>query len=185
MYQEQTLANGLRIIMVPVQSIQSVSLGVFIKIGSRYESPAEAGTSHFIEHLLFKGNTALPTSRLIAEAIEGIGGISNAYTSQDTTVYYVKVGASHAKTAINFLADLVRHPLFDPAEFEKERLIIGEEINMVYDAPDSWVNVLVDELLWPHHPLGQNIIGTHESLAGITHPALVSFFKANYTPGIC
>src|SRR5262245_24191899 len=122
--------------MVSVQNIQSVSMGFFVKIGSRYESVAEAGLSHFIEHMLFKGSQARPTARLIAEAIEGIGGISNAYTSQDTTVYYVKVGALHTKTAINFLADLVRNPLFEPAEFEKERFVIGEEINMIYDAPD-------------------------------------------------
>jgi predicted Zn-dependent peptidase len=182
MYQEHTLANGLKILMVPVQNIQSISVGVFVKIGSRFERPAEAGLSHFIEHMLFKGNTALPSARLIAEAIEGIGGLSNAYTGQDTTVYYAKVAAAHTRTAIEFLANLVRNPLFDPAEFEKERFVIGEEINMVYDAPDSWVNVLVDELMWPDHPLGQSILGGHESLAGITHPAMVSFFKAAYHP---
>lgn len=176
------MANGLRIVMVPVQSIQSISVGVFVKIGSRFEPLAEAGLSHFIEHMLFKGNTALPNSRLIAEAIEGIGGLSNAYTSQDTTVYYAKVAAVHTRTAIEFLTNLVRTPLFDPAEFEKERFVIGEEINMVYDAPDSWVNVLVDDIMWPGHPLGQSILGTHESLAGITHPAMGSFFKAAYHP---
>jgi predicted Zn-dependent peptidase len=182
MYQEHTLENGLKILMIPVPSIQSVSMGIFVKLGSRYESPAEAGISHFTEHMLFKGSKIWPTARLMAEAIEGIGGLNNAYTSQDTTVYYVKVGAHHAKTAIRFLADLVRNPLFEPAEFEKERYVIGEEINMVYDSPDSWVNVLLDQLMWPDHPLGHDIIGTHESLAGITHPALAAHFKAGYHP---
>ena len=136
MYQEHVLENGLRIFMAPLNSFQSVSMGIFVGIGSRYETEAESGMSHFIEHMLFKGTTDRPTARLVAEAIEGIGGVSNAYTGQEVTVYYAKAAASQANTVINFLTDLVRHPLFDPNEFEKERLIIGEEINMVYDAPD-------------------------------------------------
>jgi predicted Zn-dependent peptidase len=182
MYQEHTLANGLRILMAPIHSFQSVSIGAFVRIGSRYETEAEAGMSHLIEHMLFKGTKNRPTSKLIAEAIEGVGGVSNAYTGQEATVYYAKVASSQMSTAINLLTDLVKNPLFDPIELEKERLIIGEEINMVYDMPDSWVNILVDQLLWPGHPLGHNVAGTHQSLANINHPMLVDFFKRNYHP---
>ncbi len=182
MYQEHTLDNGLRIMMVPVNSFQSVSIGIFVRIGARYEDEAESGMAHFIEHMLFKGTTHRPSAKLIAEAIEGVGGVSNAYTGQETTVYYAKVAASQVNTAINFLADLVKNPLFDPAEFEKERRVIGEEINMVYDIPDSWINILIDEVIWPHHPLGQSIAGTHQSLANISRQSLISFFRQSYHP---
>ncbi len=168
--------------MVPIDSFQSVSIGVFVGIGSRYENQAESGISHFIEHLLFKGTAQHPTARLIAEAIEGVGGLSNAYTGQEATVYYAKVAASQIETALNFLVNLVKNPLLKPQDFEKERMVIGEEINMVYDDPDSWLNILIDELIWPEHPLGQSVVGTHQSLAGIDHQTLVSFFKKSYHP---
>lgn len=182
MYQEHKLENGLRILMVPLPNFQSVSMGIFVGVGSRYESTAQAGMSHFIEHMLFKGTQKRPTARLIAEAIEGVGGVSNAYTSQENTVYYAKVAAPQIDTAIDVLVDLIRNPLFVPAEIEKERLIIGEEINMVYDIPDSWVNVLIDQVMWPHHPLGQNIAGTHQSLAGFNREDILDFFEKSYHP---
>ena len=182
MYQEHVLKNGLRILMVPMPGLQSISAGVFVRVGSRHESEAEAGLSHFIEHMLFKGTRQRPTAKLVAETIESVGGLSNAYTSQETTVYYAKVAASQTHTVLDFLIDLVRQPLFEPLEFEKERYVIGEELNMVYDSPDSWVNVLSDQLFWPNHPLGQNVIGTHESLARMSQEALAAFFRKNYHP---
>lgn len=182
MYQLHTLANGLRILMVPVSAFKSVSTGIFVGVGSRYESAAQAGVAHFIEHMLFKGTSRRPSSRLIAEAIEGIGGISNAYTDQETTVYYAKVAASQAPVAIDVLVDLVRYPLFEPVEFDKEKYVIGEELDMVYDSPDDWVDVLIDQLIWPDHPLGHNVAGTHQSLAELSRAALVSFYQANYHP---
>lgn len=181
-YQEQILSNGLKILLVPAPSFQSVSLGIFVKVGSRYEREAEAGVSHFIEHMLFKGTGRRPTARLIAEAIEGVGGMSNAYTSQETTVYYAKVAASQVNTAIDILTDMVRHPLFDPTEFEKERSVIGEELDMIYDAPDNWVNVLLDQVTWPDHPLGHNTVGTPQSLIGLNLEALRAYFAAGYHP---
>lgn len=182
MYQEHILENGLKILLVPRRSFQSFSAGIFVRLGSRYESQTEAGLSHFIEHMLFKGTAARPSARLIAEAIEGVGGYSNAYTDYETTVYYAKVAASQAGTALNVLTDLVRNPLFDPKEIEKERLVIGEEINMVYDSPDDWVEILIDQLLWPNHPLGHSVAGTHQSLAGLNREALVAFYKKGYHP---
>jgi predicted Zn-dependent peptidase len=182
MYQQQTLQNGLRILMVPVHSFQSVSAGIFVGVGSRYESETEAGISHFIEHMLFKGTTTRPTSKLISEAIEGIGGYNNAYTDYETTVYYAKVAASHARTAVGVLADLVRQPLFEPKEIEKERQVIGEEINMMYDSPDDWVEVLIDQVFWPDHPLGHSIAGTHQSLANLNRDTLLAYYRRSYHP---
>jgi predicted Zn-dependent peptidase len=132
--------------------------------------------------MLFKGTTRRPSARIIAETIEGVGGVSNAYTSQESTVYYAKVAAAQASTALDVLGDLVRHPLFDPAEFEKERYVIGEELNMIYDSPDSWANVLLDQVLWPNHPLGHNIVGTAESLTSLSRDALTAYFGAGYHP---
>lgn len=182
MYQTHILENGLRVYLIPVPIFQSVSIGIFVRVGSRYERQAEAGVSHFIEHMLFKGTTRRPSARIIAETIEGVGGVSNAYTSQETTVYYAKVAAAQASTAFDVLADMARHPLFDPAEFEKERYVIGEELNMIYDSPDSWASVLLDQVLWPNHPLGHNIVGTAESLTGLNRDALTAYFGANYHP---
>lgn len=182
MYQEHTLNNGLKIFMVPVHTFQSVSVGVFVRVGSRYETELNAGISHFIEHMLFKGTTNRPNSGLIAEAIEGIGGVSNAYTSQDTTVFYAKVAASQIDIALDFLADLLRHSLFAATDIEKEKLVIGEEISMVFDQPDTWVSILADELLWPSHPLGQNIAGTEDSVNGLEREALLQFFGQSYHP---
>lgn len=182
MHQHHTLNNGLRILMVPIDTFQSVSVGFFVGVGSRYENEAIAGMSHFIEHMLFKGTTDRPNSGLIAEAIEGIGGVSNAYTSQDITVFYTKVAASQVGTAIHFLADLMRNSLFTEKDVEKERLVISEEISMVFDQPDTWVTILVDELLWPNHPLGFNIAGTQDSLSRLNRGLLLDFFRRSYHP---
>lgn len=182
MHQEYTLENGLNILMLPVRSFQSVSVGIFVKVGSRYERADQAGISHFIEHMLFKGTPRRPSAKLIAEAIEGIGGLSNAYTSQEMTVYYAKVAANQAHTAIDVLTDMIRHPLFEADQVEKERQVIGEEINMTYDDPDSWVNILLDEVIWPNHPLGQDVAGSHESLAKIKRTGLHDFYQASYHP---
>jgi len=182
MYETFVLDNGLRVLMVPVPGIQSVSAGVFVAVGSRYESDELGGASHFIEHMLFKGTARWPTARLLAEAIEGVGGLSNAYTDQELTVYYAKVAAAQAATAIEVLVDMARYPLFDEAEIEKERAVIGEELNMVYDAPDEWLEVLVDQLLWPNHPLGRNVAGTQQSLVGLNQARLTSFYRRHYHP---
>jgi len=182
MYQQHTLENGLKILMVPVPTYQSISVGFFVAVGSRYETDRHAGISHFIEHMLFKGTPTLPNSGLIAEAIEGIGGSSNAYTSQDSTVYYAKVAASQAATAIEYLTDLLRHSLFAAADIKKEKQVINEEISMVFDQPDTWVSILADQLLWPDHPLGYNIAGSPESLARITRKSLLEFFQRSYHP---
>ena len=182
MYQSHTLDNGLQIFMVPVHNFQSMSIGFFVKLGSRYESAPQSGMSHFIEHMVFKGTKRRPHARLIAEAIEGIGGVSNAYTSQETTVYLAKVAANQTHTAIDVLADMVRHPLFKAEDFERERQVIGEEINMTYDAPDSWANILLDRVIWPDHPLGEDVAGTHESLAAMNRDDLYHFYQNGYHP---
>lgn len=182
MYQKTTLDSGLRVITSTMPHTLSVAVNVFVGVGSRYETDAEAGISHFIEHLLFKGTEKRPTSRDISEAIEGVGGILNGGTDKELTVYWCKVAQSHFPRALDVLLDILRHSKFDPHEIEKERQVIIEEINMSRDSPQHWVNILVDKLLWPGHALGRDIAGSKESVGAITREMMLNYMDRQYQP---
>ncbi len=181
-YNKTTLDNGLRILTVPMPHTRSVGIGVFTAVGSRYETQAQQGISHFIEHMLFKGTQRRPTAQQISEAIEGLGGILNAGTGSEMTTYWAKVAHHHLPIALDVLLDIFRHSRFDPAEIEKERQVILQEISRLMDVPDSWVHVLIDELVWPAHPVGWEITGTKESVSGIHRQHLLDYIAATYTP---
>ena len=161
---------------------KAVSLNLFIGVGSRYEAGAEAGISHFIEHLLFKGTAKRPTAREISEAIERVGGILNGGTDKELTVYWCKVAQPHLSLALDVLVDMLLHSRFDPQDIERERQVITEEINMSKDSPPQQVNMLIDELLWPNHPLGRDIAGSKQSVAGITRDMMLDYLAAQYLP---
>ncbi len=161
---------------------QAVSISFFIGTGSRYETEAKAGISHFIEHLLFKGTPKRPTAREIAAAIEGVGGILNAGTDKELTVYWCKVAQSHLPLALDVLADMLLQAKFDPQDIKKERQVIIEEINMSKDSPSQQVDMLIDELLWPNHPLGRDIAGSKESVAAITRDMMLDYLAGQYLP---
>jgi len=182
LYQKTTLDNGLRLITATMPHTQAVSVSFFIGVGSRYETEAEAGISHFIEHLLFKGTLKRPTAREISEAIEGVGGILNGGTDKELTVYWCKVAQLHLHLALDVLADVLLHSKFDPQEIERERQVIIEEINMSKDSPSQQVSMLIDELLWPNHPLGRDIAGSKESVVGITRDMMIDFLANQYLP---
>ena len=182
MYQKTILDNGLRLITVAMPHTMSVSIGIFIGVGSRYEAEAEGGVSHFIEHLLFKGTQKRPTAREISEAIEGVGGILNGGTDKELTVYWCKVAQPHFPIALEVLGDMLLHSRFDPQEIEKERQVIIEEINMTRDSPQQWVGTLIDELLWPEQPLGRDIAGNKESVAAITKGMMLDYMAGQYQP---
>jgi predicted Zn-dependent peptidase len=182
LYQKTTLDNGLRIITSHMPHTHSVCIAMFINIGSRYESDNEAGTSHFIEHLLFRGTQRRPTPRDISEAIEGVGGVLNGATDKELTFYWCKVSEDHFVDAADVLADMLRNSSFNPEDIEKERHVIIEEINMCKDSPSQQVSLLIDQLLWPQHPLGRDIAGTKETMGAIDRPKLLSYFDARYTP---
>ncbi|MDD5039176.1 MAG: pitrilysin family protein, partial [Dehalococcoidales bacterium] len=182
LYQKTILDNGLRLITMAMPHTRSVSICIFIGVGSRYETDAEAGISHFIEHLCFKGTPRRATSQEISTAIEGVGGILNGGTDKELTVYWCKVAQPHFPLALDVLVDLLLHSRFDPADIERERQVIIEEINMSNDSPSQRVNLLIDELLWPNHPLGRDIGGSKESMAGITRDMMVDFLKNRYLP---
>ncbi len=160
----------------------SVSIGIFIGVGSRYEAEAEGGISHFTEHLLFKGTQKRPTAKEISEAIEGVGGVLNGGTDKELTVYWCKVAQPHFPLALEVLVDMLLHSKFDPQEIEKERRVIIEEINMTRDSPQQWVSTLIDELLWPEHPLGRDIAGNKESVGAITKGMMLEYMVGQYQP---
>ncbi|MFC1892681.1 M16 family metallopeptidase [Chloroflexota bacterium] len=182
MYDNTTLDNGLRIVTAAMPHTRSVSLSFFIGVGSRYETKAEAGISHFIEHLCFKGTPKHPTAREISEAIEGVGGILNGGTDKELTVYWCKVAQSHLPRALDVLVDMLLHSKFDPEDITRERQIILEEINMSKDSPSQRVDMLIDELLWPNHPLGRDIAGNAESVTATTRHSLLNYAAHHYQP---
>jgi predicted Zn-dependent peptidase len=182
MHQKTTLDNGLRVITETMPHTRSTAVCIFIGVGSRYETEPQAGVSHFIEHLSFRGTTKRTTSREISEAIEGVGGIINAATDKELTVYWCKVAQPHLPLALDVLADILLNSRFDPDDIERERQVITEEINMSQDSPSQLVNMLIDELLWPQHPLGRDIAGSKESVAAIKRETMVDYLAQQYLP---
>lgn len=182
MYEKTTLSNGLRIITHAMPAAFSVAAVVLVGTGSRYESDAQAGISHFVEHMLFKGTKRRPTPKEIAESIEGVGGVLNAATEKELTSYYVKVAQQHRTLALDLLADMLRHSRFKADEVAKERHVITEEIHMSEDMPQDLANSLIDELIWPDCPLGREIAGTETSVAAMRRPALLQYVAERYVP---
>ncbi len=179
---KKVLSNGLTVVTERMPNLRSISLGVWLKKGSRHESESENGISHFIEHLLFKG-TANRTAQEIALTIDSIGGHIDAFTAKEYTCFYAKVLDEHLPIALDLLSDIVLHPNFDPEEIEKERKVIFEEIRMVDDTPDELVYDLFTQQLWPDHPLGRPIQGTIGSVSAMSHPILTRYFRESYQPG--
>src|SRR5437763_13168822 len=143
-YERTTLQNGLRLITAPMPGMRSASIAFFFTVGSRQEPDQLAGISHFIEHMLFKGSQHYPTARHISEAIEGVGGNFNGSTDKELTGYTARVPGEHLPAIMEVLADMVRRPLFDPVEIDKERSGIIEELKYTRDDPQEWVNLLID-----------------------------------------
>jgi len=183
LYQEKVLGNGLRLITNTMPHARSVSICFFIGVGSRYESEAEAGISHFIEHLCFKGTPKRPTARDISAAIEGVGGIVNGGTDKELTLYWCKVARPHFHLVLDVLADILLNASFDSVEMEHERQVICEEISMGKDLPSQRASLLIDELLWPGHPLGRDVAGSRESVTAVTRDMIVDFHNSRYLPG--
>lgn len=181
-YQRTTLDNGLRILSAPMPGTRSVAVSIYVGAGSRYETPEEAGISHLLEHLVFKGTERRPTPQEISELIDGVGGVLNAATDRELTVYYAKVARPHFSLAADVLTDIIRHPLIAAEEIEKERKVVIEELASVADSPPQLVDVLLDATLWPDQPLGRDVAGTEESVNGITREATLSYMHRQYVP---
>ena len=182
LYRKTTLPNGLRLVTSAMPHTRSVAIGFFVGVGSRYETEAQAGISHFIEHMCFKGTERRKTPTEISAAIEGVGGMLNAGTDKEMTIYWCKVAQSHFNLAMDVLVDMLAGSRFDTADIEKERQVIIEEIKMSKDTPSQEVNLIIDELLWPDHPLGKDTAGTKESVTGTDRSMLLDYMRIMYSP---
>ncbi|MFC2021217.1 M16 family metallopeptidase [Chloroflexota bacterium] len=183
MHQKTTLDNGLRVVTTTMPHTRSVSIYFFVGVGSRYENEVEAGISHFVEHLFFKGTLKRATAKEVSEAIEGVGGGLNAGTDKEITLYWARVARPHFPLALDVLVDILLHSKFDSVDIENERQVIIEEIHMTKDSPSQQVHMLIDEILWPGHPLGRDIAGTKESIDGISRDMMLGYLESKYLPG--
>ncbi|WNF35411.1 pitrilysin family protein [Bacillaceae bacterium IKA-2] len=180
MVQKFETRNGLRIILEKIPTVRSVSIGIWIGTGSRFESKEVNGISHFIEHMFFKG-THTRSAQEIAEAFDGIGGQVNAFTSKEYTCYYAKVLDEHAEIAIDVLSDMFFNSVFEEKELEKEKNVVLEEIKMYEDAPDDIVHDLLAQASYGGHALGLPILGTQETLKSFTNQTLRGYMEDEYT----
>jgi predicted Zn-dependent peptidase len=176
-----TLDNGIRVLTEEASGLCSASLGIWVENGSRHEGPADAGASHFLEHLLFKG-TARRSAREVAQAIEDVGGVINAFTGKEYTCYYVKVLPEHLAVGIDVLSDIFLHSTLPPDEIERERGVVVQEIVQGEETPDDYVHDRFVKALWGDHPLGRPIAGTVASVSALNREALWAFKGDRYRP---
>ena len=182
MYRRTTLENGLRVLTAEMPHTRSVSMFIAVGAGSRYEPAEKAGLSHFLEHLPFKGTQSWPTALAISEAVEGVGGIMNASTDREMTSFWCKVASVHADQAIPVLLDLILHPLLDPAEMEKEREVILDELRITNDYPAQVCDLLIDCALWPDQAMGRDVGGTSETVTRIVLDDVREYMGRQYRP---
>jgi predicted Zn-dependent peptidase len=179
LYRTSRLKNGVRIATCEMLQMKSVSVGVWVGVGGRHEPEAMCGISHFLEHLLFKG-TKTRTARQLTEAVEGLGGFINAFTTEDHTCFYAKAAASHLSVLAEILIDMFRNSLLTQSEIERERDVIREEILMYRDQPAQFSQELLSEAIWPSHALGRPLTGSLDSIARIQQPELLEYVRRNY-----
>ena len=181
MFAKSVLDNGIRIVTHDMPDNRSVSVGIWVENGSRHESASENGISHFIEHLLFKG-TERRTAAQIAEEMDAVGGVINAFTSKENTCYYAKVLDENLPLAIDLLSDIFLHSSFDAEEIERERSVILQEISQSEDTPDDYVHDLFNLDFFRNHPIGWPICGRQETVNAFRRHDIVDFFKSRYRP---
>jgi predicted Zn-dependent peptidase len=180
-YRKDFLSNGLVVVAEEMPQVRSVSLGLWIKVGSRDEASPLGGISHFIEHLIFKG-TQKRTAQDIARVIDSVGGQLDAFTSREYTCFYVKVLDKHLPLAVELLSDILLNSQFPPEEVERERQVVLQEINMVEDNPDDLIHDLFAKIFWESHPLGYSILGTQDTLRRLGREEVLAFLRGYYHP---
>ncbi len=175
------LKNGVRVLTMRMPHLRSVSMGVWVDAGARDETDDEAGLSHFIEHMIFKG-THRRSAYEIAKAFDAIGGATNAFTGMENTCYHARVMDAHLATMVEILSDIFLNSAFDQRELERERTVIFQEIGMLEDSPDELVHHLIASTFWGGHPLGRSILGSRENLLTVDANRLRRFFHRIYQP---
>ncbi|MDI6725996.1 MAG: pitrilysin family protein, partial [Smithellaceae bacterium] len=182
MYNKTILDGGIRVVSEAIEQVRSVSIGVWVLCGARYEEEASSGMCHFLEHMLFKGTTGRAAYD-IAAAIDSIGGIMNAFTGKELTAYYIKVPDYHLTVAIDLLADMFTNSLFDQAEIEKEKSVVIQEISLLDDSPDDYIHDYFESTFWNGQSLGRPVLGTRDSVGSFSREGLGSFFQSRYSGG--
>ena len=177
--QKTVLDNGLTVISETIPSVRSVSIGVWVKTGTRYEDKLNNGIAHFLEHMVFKG-TKKRSAFKIAQSLEEVGGSLNAYTSKELTAYYAHALDSQLNNCVTVLSDMLCNSLFRDSDIEKEKLVVLEEISAVRDTPDEYIFDLFQENLFPDQPIGYPILGTQETVQKINRNTLTEFWSQYY-----
>jgi predicted Zn-dependent peptidase len=175
-----TLSDGLRVVTTPVPTSESVSVNLFVGAGSRGEDEHNMGVAHFLEHMAFKGTTRRPNAILVAEAIEGAGGILNAYTSKELTCYWNHVPFDELERAMDVLADMLHNSLLDPEEITRESTVVQQEIKRTQDQPGAYVGELLGRAFYGDHQMGWSTAGTEESVAALTRDDFVNWIETWY-----
>jgi predicted Zn-dependent peptidase len=179
MFVKEYLDNGIPVVMESIKNVRSVALGVWVKVGSRYEAPTENGISHFLEHMFFKG-TKKRSPKDIAVEIDSMGGDLNAFTSRENTAFYIKVLDEYLEKGVDLLSDIFVHSTFPEDELAKEKKIIKEEIKMVEDTPDDYIHDLFNQTIWGSEGLGQSILGRRDTIASFTREDLIRHISKYY-----
>jgi len=181
MVRRSELPNGIRIVSEHMPGVPSVTVGIWVESGSRFEPRRLGGISHFLEHLLFKG-TARRSAAQIAEEMDAVGGVLNAFTGKEYTCYYARVLSEHAELATDLLADLFLNSRLDPAEIDRERTVVLQEISQSEDTPDDYIHDLFNLRYWPDHPLSFPVAGTNETVQGLQRADFIDFLSTRYRP---
>ena len=182
-HERTVLASGLRVVTQTMPGARSASVALFVPVGSRHETGREAGLSHFLEHLVFKGTRGFPEAGALSQLVEGVGGNVNASTDRELTVFGAKVPAERADVALQAVSELALHPLLRARDVTTEKPVIVDEIRMYVDSPSDHVFTLFDALLYGSHPLGREIAGTIGSVRRASHAGIVGHWRAAYRPG--
>ncbi len=181
MYQKTVLNNGVRIITEKIPYVYSVSMGIWVSVGSRDEGDGERGITHFIEHMLFKG-TQKRTALDIAKELDAVGGFANAFTSKENVCFHAKVLDRHLHLVVDVLTDIFLNSTFSPQEIEREQQVILQEIRMIEDTPDEYVHILFQERFWENNPLGLPIYGSAEAIERIDRNRILEYLSTTFHP---
>jgi len=179
MFKKEHLSNGIPVVTEQLKNMRSVALGIWVKVGSRDEGLDKNGISHFLEHMFFKG-TVKRTAKDIAVEIDSLGGELNAFTSKESTTFYVKVLDEYIEKGIELLSDIFLHSTFPQEDIEKEKRIIKEEIKLVEDTPDDYIHDLFNQTIWGNKGIGQPVLGRRETVKSFTREDLISHIRKYY-----
>ncbi|EKE19141.1 MAG: peptidase M16 protein, partial [uncultured bacterium] len=179
-YKKTTLKNGLRILTIPVKGTQTATVMVMVGVGSRHETEAQAGASHFVEHMLFKGTQKRPTAQSISEELDSIGGEFNAFTAKDKTAYYAKVDSKHIAKAMDVVCDIFLNSKLEQEEIDREKGPILQELSMYEDEPRRSVGDEFEKMLYKNHSLGRQIVGYKKTISEFKRKDFVSYMKKYY-----